>query len=197
MPRENHRDRLVRGALRCLRQKGYVATTARDIAAASGAHLGSIAYHFGSKEALLNEALAEGFREWREHVARRVSVPDGGSPLERLRISWRAVLDAYGEHEALLMAFVEALPVAARAPELRQQLAGQYEEGRSAIAAMIEASIMEHRADLGADPKALASLLVAVYDGLLVQWLLDRSSTPTGDELADALESVLQARPGS
>jgi hypothetical protein len=42
--------------------RGYARTTARDLAAESGANLASIGYHFGSKEALLNEALAEGMR---------------------------------------------------------------------------------------------------------------------------------------
>lgn len=47
-----HREDLLEGAKRCLLEKGYARTTARDIGAASGTNLASIGYHYGSKEAL-------------------------------------------------------------------------------------------------------------------------------------------------
>jgi AcrR family transcriptional regulator len=75
VPRENHRERLLRGALKCMREKGYAHTTARDIAAASNSNLGSIGYHFGSKEALLNEAIREGFAEWTACIFSKSSPP--------------------------------------------------------------------------------------------------------------------------
>ena len=64
MPQVSHRDRLLKGALECLKANGYARTTARDIAAAADANLASIGYHFGSKEALLNEALLRASEQW-------------------------------------------------------------------------------------------------------------------------------------
>lgn len=61
-----NREDLLAGAKRCLLEKGYRATTARDIAAASGASLAAIGYHFGSKEALMNRAVYEAVGEWGE-----------------------------------------------------------------------------------------------------------------------------------
>lgn len=58
-----HREDLLEGAKRCLLEKGFVRTTARDIVKESGANLASIGYHYGSKDALLAQAyvaLAEG-----------------------------------------------------------------------------------------------------------------------------------------
>ncbi|MEE2048041.1 helix-turn-helix domain-containing protein, partial [Nocardiopsis tropica] len=55
----SQRDDLLAGARKCLVEKGYGKTTARDIAAASGAHLASIGYHFGSKDNLMNAAVLE------------------------------------------------------------------------------------------------------------------------------------------
>src|SRR4051794_21864738 len=62
--RPSHRDALLDAARRLLREKGYARTTARDLVAASGTNLASIGYHFGSKEALLNEAIQASFAEW-------------------------------------------------------------------------------------------------------------------------------------
>lgn len=194
MPRENHRARLIEGALRCLAEKGYAGSTTRDIAAAAGANLGSIGYHFGSKERLLNEALQEGFRRWTAQAERAVLAAGDADPLERLRISWRKVLDAYDENRPLLLAFLDALAIAAHDPELRSQLARHYAEGRDAMAAHIVTSaagtpVRDERA-----ATTLASLLTAIYDGLLVQWILDPQSTPSADELADVVENLV-ARP--
>jgi AcrR family transcriptional regulator len=49
-----HREALLAGARRCLLERGYARTTARDLVAASDTNLASIGYHFGSNEALLN-----------------------------------------------------------------------------------------------------------------------------------------------
>src|SRR6516225_8755418 len=59
-----NREALLAGAKRCLIEKGYARTTARDIAAASGVSLAAIGYHFGSKDALMNQAIYEFVGEW-------------------------------------------------------------------------------------------------------------------------------------
>ncbi|MEA2498051.1 MAG: hypothetical protein QOH26_456, partial [Actinomycetota bacterium] len=48
-----NREALLEGALEALLDKGYAATTARDIAARSRTSLAAIGYHFGSTEQLL------------------------------------------------------------------------------------------------------------------------------------------------
>jgi BetI-type transcriptional repressor, C-terminal len=45
--------------------------------------------------------------------------------------------------------------------------------------------------DGGADPRVIASFLVAVCDGLMLQWLLDPEQTPSGEELISSLGSAL------
>ena len=191
--RENHRERLVEGALSCLRERGYARTTAREIASAAGANLGSIGYHFGSKEALVTEAMGQGFRDWTEHIAGQVLQSEATTPLERLRVSWATMTDSFEEQRPLLLAFVEALAPAARSPDLRRRLGALYEEMREGIALLVAASLD----DLGPDPspttRTLASLLIAVCDGLVLQWLLDPERTPSGDELVDAIEAVLDS----
>lgn len=61
-----HREDLLEGAKKCLVEKGFVRTTARDIVKASGANLASIGYHYGSKDALLTQAFTELMEEWGE-----------------------------------------------------------------------------------------------------------------------------------
>jgi AcrR family transcriptional regulator len=190
MPRENHRERLVQGAMRCLREKGYARTTARDIAAASKSNLGSIGYHFGSKEALLNEAIRDGFAEWTAQLGSIAFADEGATPLQRGRASWVALTESFEEHRPLIVAFVEALAQSVRSDELRAQLADIYEEGRAAVTQLVEASLGEAEID-GEQSRAVASFMIAVCDGLLLQWLVDPERAPSGEELTAGLDAAL------
>lgn len=192
--REGNRDKLLRGAAMCLREKGYARTTARDIAASSGANLASIGYHFGSKEALLNEALIAGFREWTTEIERAAFAPESTGASQRLENSLAAMVDRFTELEPLLTAYVEALPQAVRSPELKERMAASYEQARSAGAQMIIRAARDEGLNLQlAEAKTLASLIAAVCDGLMLQWLLDRDRVPTSRELMTALAAGLPA----
>ncbi len=189
--RENHRQRLIEGALKCLREKGYAHTTARDIAAASNANLGSIGYHFGSKDALLREALSEGLRQWTQYFLSRALAREGDGPLEHLRTFWSGAAESVEEQQGLMLALIEALPAAARSPVLRAQLADLIEETRRASQATIEGAIPGAEALDERTARTLASLLIAVIDGLALQWLIDPERAPTGEELTGTLDSIL------
>jgi AcrR family transcriptional regulator len=185
-----HREALLAGARRCLLERGYARTTARDLVAASGTNLASIGYHFGSKEALLNGAMRQCFDEYIEQITRIVFADPSATPLQRVRASWEALVSTFEQHRPLMVAFVEALAQAERVPELRVQLADCYERARATVADMVRASV-----DGLSDPTArqVASFLIAVYDGLQVQWLLDPHRAPTPEELMAALEIALPA----
>ena len=59
---ESVKDRLLKGATEVLAEKGFAATTAREVAAASGCNLRSIGYHYGSVRGLALAALSHNFR---------------------------------------------------------------------------------------------------------------------------------------
>ena len=65
-----NREALIIAARNCIAEKGYQRTTARDLAASARVSLAAIGYHFGTTEALLNEAIFEGIGEWGEELAR-------------------------------------------------------------------------------------------------------------------------------
>lgn len=59
----NRRAELLRAAARLFREKGYDATTIRDIAAAVGMRSGSPFYHFKSKQEMLKAVMSEGLQQ--------------------------------------------------------------------------------------------------------------------------------------
>ncbi len=59
---DNRRGELVRAAAQLFREKGFEATTIRDIAGAVGMQSGSPFYHFANKHELLMAVMEEGLR---------------------------------------------------------------------------------------------------------------------------------------
>jgi AcrR family transcriptional regulator len=189
-----NREKLLRGAMICLRERGYARTTARDLVAASGANLASIGYHFGSKEGLLNEAIAAGMRAWTEEVEAEAFGGGAAGAPERLRRTLAATVDRFDELEPYLRSFVEAFPPALRSPELRARLADAYEHERRAGTAMIEHAAEAEGLSVDAShARVLSSLILALIDGLILQWLLDPEGTPRSAEIMAALAGAVAA----
>ena len=191
-----HRERLLEGAKRCLYEKGYGQTTARDIVAASGTNLASIGYHFGTKEALLNAAVLEAIDDWGEELQRIFrDVPEiGTEPMGRFEAIWERVIESFQTHRALWISSFEAFAQAERSPELREQLADGQEQGRYGLVALFR-KLDESTVDEG-QARTEGSFYLALMSGLMVQWLVDPERAPSGADMADALRAILgNARP--
>ena len=191
MAQISHREQLLQGAIECLRTKGYSRSTARDIAAAAGANLASIGYHFGSKEALLNEAILRTCDQWAERLGEAAFSGGAESPLEQMSASWVAMRESFDELRPVLVGLIEAVAQSAWSDELREKLAAHYLASRERVAAMVRQSMGEELEQDGVDPRVVASFLIAVCDGLVLQWLLDPQQTPSGEQLVSSLGAAL------
>lgn len=99
--------------------------------------------------------------------------------------------ESFDAQRSLLVSFVDAMAQAASSEELRKQMAPLYRCGRRAVADILRASLGEEAGRLQADPEAAASFLIAVIDGLVLQWLLDPDETPSGQQLVTAVADAI------
>ncbi|HXP98541.1 MAG TPA: TetR/AcrR family transcriptional regulator [Solirubrobacteraceae bacterium] len=182
--RDTHRTRLLKAARILLREREYANITARDLVAASNTNLGSIGYHFGSKEALLNEAIGLALEDWAEAIGNAIRSEDRAGLPALMASSLRVVLDEYDSIRPYYLAFIEALARSARSPKLREQLAAHYNRQRDRVAGWIAESLtgtVEHD-----EARHLASLLIGTADGMLIQSFINTKDTPSSGELATA-----------
>lgn len=163
IPRGSARERLLQGALQCLGEKGYAATTARDVAAASGANMRSIAYHFGSTRGLLLAALSLNFRRW---LAPLIASAEGdGPPQERLLLGLDQFSRRLPESAPVVRAWLEAVVMAGQDAELKAVIARNQEQFRQALAATLaEAGVPS--------PAETAEAVITTMDGLIIRFLL-------------------------
>ncbi len=188
-----HRDLLLAAARHLLEERGYAHITTRDLVAESGTNLASIGYHFGSKTALLHAAVEAAFQEWATQLSDLVMADPAATPIERAWTTWAAVLDSLPGRRALLQAYVEALAQAQRDPILHAQLAAHLNAVRTMVAERVAESLGNGSTADSPRCRAIASFVIAVCDGLSVQFLLEPAQVPDGATLLDGLGAVFSA----
>jgi len=185
-----HKEDLLAGAKKMLLERGFAHTTARDIVAASGTNLASIGYHFGSKDALMMQAMIDLMAEFGERFA-PPELRDADTPSdEKFVAAWRRIIDAFEVDRPLMVASYDVLGQMEHAPELRAMMRGAYEMVRADMA--FDFLNMPE----GTDPatiRAVSSVFLAMLSGLLVQYLVDPATAPKADELLSAMRFIGKA----
>lgn len=190
-----HREDLLAGAKRCLLEKGWSRTTARDIVAASGANLASIGYHYGSKDALMREALFAAMGDWADDVERSLKEEAAGveGPATGFEAGWTRVLELFGKHGAMWRAQLEAIMQVEGDPELREAFGRARPEGRSGLVALFD-GIPEEEVDEETS-RIMGSFYMTLMGGMAVQMAIDPALAPSARDLTEAMRRVL-AGPG-
>ena len=188
-----HREQLLEAARRLLVERGSARITARDLVAESGTNLGSIGYHFGSKDALINAAIEASFDEWADQLANLVMADTHATPIERAMATWLTALESLPSRRPILQAFIDCVAQAQRVPALRTQLADHYNRARSRVAELVAVSLDD--ATPADDPRcrAIATFVISVLDGLALQWLIDPEHSPDSESLREGLLMVWTA----
>jgi AcrR family transcriptional regulator len=183
-----HREDLLEGAKRCIYERGYARTTARDIVAASGTNLASIGYHYGSKEALLNAALIEATGEWGASLVATLAAIDHADPMRRFELALDAVIASFEKHRPMIAAQFEAVVQGQHSEVVQNSFRGALESGRFGLAEMFYG--LDEVADRDLAWK-VGCFINVIVTGLMAQWLVDPDRVPTGPLLADGLRAVV------
>jgi AcrR family transcriptional regulator len=182
-PQRSNRSSLLEGALRCVERLPPERVTARAIAAESGANVASIAYHFGSKDELITEAVIAGLDRWLAEIAASIGEVEDLAPAERLRQAWAQIEATRRRHRGLARNFLGALARAQHDRRVRRTLAEGFRRTRPRVARLL---------GLGDDQtgKDAAGLVHSMFTGLLFQALLDSSLAIEGARMETAQERL-------
>jgi AcrR family transcriptional regulator len=182
----NRRQALLRAAARLFRQKGFDATSTRDIAAAVGMHPGSPFYHFKSKVALLHALMEEGMRSALARQAEALQPEaDAARQLRRLIRSHFDTLHGPGRD------FVPVMLYESRSltPRQREGIATLQRDYEAAWMPVLQALADDGRLRTDAH---LARLLILGALNWSVQWF-DARKQASLDELTDAAMALFIA----
>jgi AcrR family transcriptional regulator len=177
----------MRAAAELIAELGWGRVTTRAVAERAGLPHGSVSYHFRGKQELLIEAALHAF-------ARAIPI-ERFAALETIDDLIGVIAAELGGPEAvdptLSRLMIEAMREAERDGALRERLGALLGEYRRMIVRIVRAEQERGAVFAGAPATAIATLLGAVGDGLLLHVLLD----PGLDVAAaiDALRALLGA----
>jgi len=187
-----NREDLLAAAKQCLLEKGYDRTTVRDIASAANVSMAAIGYHYGSREALLNQALFEAMGDWGTRVggafAPDPTVPD--TPAAQFESKLARLIDSLRDNRQFWLASYEAFMQAQRSPEMRAQMAAGQLDGKQGLAAMVAGVPEDEVAEN--DVRTVGAAQLALISGLMIQWLTDPDAAPTAGEVMVGLRRLLE-----
>ncbi len=189
---ENTRERLIEGTLEVLREKGVAGASSRAIAAAAGANLGAITYHFGSKDQLIADALLSVVRSWLEPTIE--CFRSDGDPAVHLLNAVASLRETYTAAHHDVRTYFEAIAQAPRSEVLSEGINRLFSE----LSGFLADEIAEMK-DVGylqpwVDPTAMANLIVAAGDGVALHAVLAPEQIDIDASLNQVVQLLLAAR---
>jgi len=167
------RQKILRTAIEVFAEYGYHGSSLREIAARVGMSETGLTHHFGGKAALLAAVIQERDEEDRDR--------------------WNTIgnlhnLIAQNARRPGIVALFTLLSAEGTAPAhpAHEFFSGRYEMVRNNLAELVRAAQAEGSIRAELDPGVVAQILIAVMDGLQVQWLYDRDA-----DMVDAFDNLI------
>lgn len=186
-----NKEDLLAAARTCIYERGFAATTARDIATTAGVSLAAIGYHFGSKDRLLTEAFTdETGRVIGDELERRIRATAGQSPGAAFPQVWAGIAELFERNREVLVASVENLVRIHRTPSEQARMGELSDFGTAEIATVLAETYPDLDPPRG---RALAGLYMILLNGLVMHWMSNPDGAlPGGPELGAALAALTQ-----
>ena len=166
------KQEILDSALVAFSQKGFYKASLADVASAAGITAAGLLHHFKTKEALLVELLAQ------RDLLDRPQSAGGGRPRGRALLQHFVTTMARNMTRPVttqMYAVLSAEAVTEGHPA-RQWFLGRYDGLRLALSTALTEAGADGDIATGLDADATAAAIIAVMDGLQIQWLYDPES---------------------
>ncbi|MEU4192077.1 TetR family transcriptional regulator [Kribbella sp. NPDC026611] len=186
------REEILRVALEVIARQGYRKTSTRELAAAAGLSEAGLLHYFGSKEELFAAVLRARDEADAARVAGTVSGDGAGGRADAI-----AMLSAIVRHNRTVPGLVQLYSTfSAEAGDPEHGSHEYFVERYDALRAALGAAVRERQAagtfHPKADPESIATLLIALSDGLQVQ-----SQYQLGADPADLMNHLIDLLAGA
>jgi AcrR family transcriptional regulator len=171
---EATRKRILEVTARRFAELGFEGISLESIAKDVGVAKSSVLWHFGSKEALLYEVVNAAMNEWKQGQAEDpLTLTDARERISRIVDVHKAFMT--GRPDTLLLLLTVMFEGIDANPELAKRFREMYEERRMSVRVSIDRGIQDGAFRQDVSSEQLAAFLIAGFDGMFVQWYLDRT----------------------
>lgn len=178
---------ILGAARKVFAQKGFASSKMEDIAREAGMGKGTVYEYFRSKEDIFLAL----FEEIKAAFYQRIFIIDKQLPArEILKVFIASSLNSFEEWSDVCHIFLDFWAEHKRAGFSQFRFDEFYKEGKEKLAALIQEGINQG-AFKPVNPMYTASLITAVIDGLLLQWVLNPKGLALKDLAPDIIETIL------
>ncbi len=166
------KERLLETALRCFARKGYHETTLDDIASEAQVTKGAVYWHYKDKADLFLCVLRDRVDILADQVY--VEIQHTPDPCQQLRVFLETALNFYADNPefASLVGLMRVGRYSGLEPYLTEELRTFYRRARMLIGEVIAEGTAQG-VFLEQPPEMMAAGLLAVIDGIVLQWVID------------------------
>ncbi len=184
------KDQIVRATVECITKRGYHNFSMQDIARTAGVSKGIIHYYFLNKDDLMMSVL--------DRVAgdiEKVLEKEMGSikePVEKLKVFTEVCFDIVKSTKEYYQVSMDFWTQINQKKEVRAVISRHYSKFRENCAKVIEEGIAS--GDFRpVDSMQHASFIIAVVDGISLQWLFDETGFDYDNTIKNASELILSS----
>lgn len=171
------RERIIAATSKVLAEKGYDATTLREISREAQVAPGLVHYYFGGKDQLLVEVLEASGRRFSQATEQLVqNVPPDQSLEAVLTHIFERVEQDPEVYRLRYKSFALGLHNPLIEPKVKERLAQRRKEIGAVMTKVLEnMAHTEGKKSSSLDPAPLAALLLSIFDGLALQKIMEPS----------------------
>jgi TetR/AcrR family transcriptional repressor of nem operon len=180
MPRPSHKEKILKNGLRVVHERGFAASSVRDIIEAAGVPQGSFTNHFASKEAFGLELVNIYYKDIERFMADTL-LNDALPPMKRLRLWAEGGVDSLnqnGDWNGCLLGNFGG-EANSEIESIQPRIAEVFREEREAIAYCLRAAVKAGELPVKTRCNDLAGFIHAAFEGAILLSKAERSSFPT------------------
>ncbi len=174
MPRKSvapeRRDQIINALFRCLAEKGHESVTVKDIAREADLHYGVIHYYFKSKDDIVSALAGSIVEKYDRLLTERTQSSRSAS--KRLLRALDFLVDEFIFNRRLNRVFYNLVQMAFENDTIRAALRRQLRIYRRRITEVVQEGI-ESGEFKRRDAAASARLIVALLEGMALQWVIE------------------------
>ena len=188
------KDQIVRATVECITKHGYHNFSMQDVARTAGVSKGIIHYYFLNKDDLMMSVLDRVAGDIENILAADMeSLTD---PIQKLRIFMAVSFDIVRSTKEYYQVNMDFWTQINQKKEVRQVISRHYSKFRDSCARVIEEGVTKG-VFKGVNPQHYASLVIAIIDGVSLQWLFDETIYEYEEMVKMASQHILEGLIGS
>lgn len=180
------KEQILKAAFKCLSTRNFDSVTMDEIARVAGLSKGAVYWYYKSKDELIL-AMVDNWIARSQQALFKMALE---CQLDELLYEYPRYLMTQSGLDTYHHFFMQLWSLSIENAGIREKLTRMYHDHKSKAGEFIHSAIQRQILKPGVDAESLARQIIALFDGLIIQWSYDENINPA-DEWKKAIDNLL------